>query len=72
MFYDGEAEVQIEGIRKLLNMLVDEYQKNKNEDYELFSQISKKRVPEQSSKSGWDLWAKIKLLRLAQKSGPNR
>ena len=71
LFYDGEAKVQIERIRKLLDMLVDEYQENKNKDYELLTQISKKWVPVQSSKSGWDLWAKIKLLRLAQKSGPN-
>ena len=39
LFYDGEAAVQIERTRKLLDMLVDEYQENKNEDYELLSQI---------------------------------
>lgn len=68
LFYDDEAEVQIERIRKLLDMLVDEYQENKNEDYELLSQISKKRVPVQSSsKSGWDLWAQNKIAKTTTK-----
>ncbi|CAO2821052.1 unnamed protein product [Amaranthus hypochondriacus] len=68
LFYDDEAEVQIERIRTLLDMLVDEYQENKNEDYELLSQISKKRVPVQSSsKSGWDLWAQNKIAKTTTK-----
>ena len=67
LFYDGEAEVQIERIRKLLDMLVNEYQENKNEDYELLSQISKIGYLCNLLIVDGIYGRKIKLLRLAQR-----